>query len=65
MYKRSKSYKSSASGDFGDYWRTVSTPKAPTELVDRNLMGVSPLKEQFEPTEAMPISNRKRMGGAG
>lgn len=32
--------------------------------VDRNLMGVSPLKEQFEPTPAEPVRQRARMAGA-
>ena len=35
------------------------------KLVDRNLAGVNPLKEQFEPTPAEPIRQRARMAGAG
>lgn len=30
---------------------------------DRNLMGVSPLKEQFEPTDSDPIRQHKKMAG--
>jgi hypothetical protein len=30
---------------------------------DRNLMGTSPLKEQFEPTDACPIRQRNKMAG--
>ena len=43
----------------------ISTPKAPEKLLERNLIGTNPLKEQFEPTEAMPMRNTARMGGAG
>ena len=45
--------------------KEFSTPQAPTKVVERNLLGTSPLKEQFEPTEAMPMAQRQRMGGAG
>lgn len=34
------------------------------KFVDRNLVPVNPLKTQFEPTEAMPVSQHKRMAGA-
>jgi hypothetical protein len=40
------------------------TPKAPMQFKDRNLMGVNPMKEQFEPTEAEPVRQRARMAGA-
>lgn len=30
---------------------------------DRNLMGVSPLKEQFEPTDAQPVRQHYKMAG--
>lgn len=43
----------------------LCTPPAPQNLKDRNLIGVNPLKEQFEPTEAMPMRQRARMAGAG
>lgn len=32
-------------------------------FVDRKLMGVNPLKEQFEPTGAEPVRQRYKMGG--
>ena len=32
-------------------------------FIDRNLMNVNPMKEQFEPTEAQPIRQRARMAG--
>ena len=44
---------------------TISTPKAAEKLIERNLMGTSPLKEQFEPTDAVPVKQQSRMGGAG
>lgn len=34
------------------------------KFVDRNLMKVNPLKEQFEPTDAEPVNQHKRMAGA-
>ncbi len=33
-------------------------------FVDRDLCKVNPLKEQFEPTAAEPVSQHKRMAGA-
>jgi hypothetical protein len=42
-----------------------ATPaKTPMQFKDRNLMGVNPMKEQFEPTEAEPVRQRARMAGA-
>ena len=43
--------------------------KAPTKgeygtYVDRNLVPVNPLKTQFEPTDAEPVAQHKRMAGA-
>ena len=32
-------------------------------FIDRNLMGVNPLREQFEPTPSQPIRQRARMAG--
>lgn len=32
-------------------------------FVDRNLMSVSPLKEQFEPTDSLPVRQRYKMAG--
>ena len=39
------------------------TPQAPKSEVDRNLLNVSPNNQQFEPTDAMPVRNRFKMGG--
>ena len=36
----------------------------PGKYVDRNLFKVNPLKEQFEPTDAVPVNQHKRMAGA-
>ena len=36
---------------------------AKSGFIDRNLMKVNPLKEQFEPTVDQPIRQRARMGG--
>lgn len=33
-------------------------------FVDRDLLHTNPKKEQFEPTDAEPVRQRKRMGGA-
>jgi hypothetical protein len=33
------------------------------EFVDRNLVGVSPLKEQFEPAGSEPVRQRFKMAG--
>ena len=39
-------------------------PKAQGQnFIDRDLVPVNPLVEQFEPTEAEPIVNTKRMAG--
>lgn len=45
--------------------RSFNTPQAPQKVVDRNLMKINPKQEQFEPTPAMPMRQRQRMGGAG
>lgn len=34
------------------------------KFVDRNLLPVNPLKQQFAPTDAEPVSQHKRMAGA-
>jgi small ligand-binding sensory domain FIST len=39
------------------------TVKGEGKFVDRNLMGVNPSKEQFEPTDANPVRQHKRMAG--
>lgn len=47
----------------------VKAPKMPKgndesgRFVDRNLMGVNPLKQQFEPTPQEPVRQRFKMGG--
>ena len=43
--------------------KSPSTPAAPTTYHDRALAGMSPLKEQFEPTEAMPVPQHYKMAG--
>jgi hypothetical protein len=35
----------------------------PATYVDRNLMKVNPLKEQFAPTDAEPVRQRYKMAG--
>lgn len=35
----------------------------PTKFVDRNLMAVNPMKQQFEPTSAEPVPQRYKMAG--
>jgi hypothetical protein len=37
--------------------------ESPVGFVDRSLIGVSPLKEQFEPTDATPLRQHHRMAG--
>lgn len=39
------------------------TPKAPTKFKSRNLAAISPNKEQFEPTEGMPVPQHHKMAG--
>lgn len=41
----------------GDYHKSGTT------RIDRNLIGVSPLSEQFEPTPMDPIPQHQRMNG--
>lgn len=38
-------------------------PSAPQKFQDRNIMKTSPLKEQFEPTDAVPVRQHQRMAG--
>ncbi len=47
-----------AAGRNESYRNTV-----PATYVDRNLMKVNPLKEQFAPTDAEPVRQRYKMGG--
>lgn len=53
----------SGSVPFGKAVQPVSAPKVGLSCADRNLSGVSPLAEQFEPTPAQPITQHRRMGG--
>lgn len=39
------------------------TAGVPTKFHDRNLMGVNPLKQQFEPTESAPVRQHNKMAG--
>lgn len=41
----------------------INHREAPSKIKERNLMGVSPLKQQFEPTESNPIRQHHRMAG--
>jgi hypothetical protein len=34
------------------------------KYVDRNLMPVNPMKQQFEPTDAEPVRQHAKMAGA-
>ena len=59
-YSMSKQKSSRAKGRLGC---EISTPKLKSSFTDRDLCKVSPLREQFEPTDAEPVSQRKRMAG--
>lgn len=53
-------------GDFGHrHSDKIESGCRIDKLRDRNLLSVSPLSEQFEPTESCPINAHKRMAGAG
>lgn len=41
----------------------VKDAKTPMTYKDRNLMGMNPMKEQFEPTDAEPVRQHHRMAG--
>lgn len=43
--------------------KSPSTPSAPQGVKNRDLRGVSPQKEQFEPTPAMPVRQHFKMAG--
>lgn len=56
------SYKQPGSG--GGYGKKgAAGGSTPTTFKDRNLMGVDPLKEQFEPTESSPVRQHYKMAG--
>ena len=44
-------------------WKDTKGGAQGTRFADRQLMGVNPNDEQFEPTEASPINGHKRMAG--
>ncbi len=62
---RNEMTETESTGGIGRPMREVKTPAAGTKIVDRNLMGVNPTKEQFEPTDASPIPQRFKMAGGG
>jgi hypothetical protein len=43
--------------------KQVSGGATPQKFVDRDLVAVNPLKEQFEPTESSPVPQRYKMAG--
>lgn len=43
--------------------KSPSTPSAPQAPRMRDLAGVNPLKQQFEPTPAMPVRQHYKMAG--
>ena len=43
----------------------VRGASTPTEFKDRSLSHIDPKREQFEPTEAVPIRQHHRMAGGG
>ena len=45
--------------------KCYSPPPTPMKFKSRDLSGTNPEKEQFEPTDSVPISQRHRMAGAG
>lgn len=56
-----RSPKAASSRPAGGYMRAGNDEGG--KFVDRNLMGVNPLKEQFEPTDAQPVPQRYKMAG--
>lgn len=47
----------------GTFPKPFETSAVPQKFVDRNLLPVNPLKEQFEPTDASPVPQRYKMAG--
>lgn len=41
----------------------VKAKPTPEQFKDRDLCNVNPTKEQFEPTDQVPVSQHKRMAG--
>lgn len=58
---RQKSFKGHAVK--GGAPRHMRTGAQGTRFADRNLLGVSPNKTQFEPTDAEPVNAHKQMAG--
>lgn len=58
---RCKLPQASAPKGLPGYGRKDFSP--PVGYSDRSLANVSPLKQQFEPTDSSPIRQRQRMGG--
>ncbi len=56
--------RNNSKGSKGHGAKPDTRSKQSSSLGTRNLMDVNPNKEQFEPTDANPISQRKRMAGA-
>lgn len=47
----------------GKKLKGVHNPMQGAVLIDRDLCGVNPLSQQFEPTTSEPINQHKRMAG--
>jgi hypothetical protein len=64
MY-HTKSSKSKMGGGMPKPSKGYSYPCPPAEMRfnDRPIMSTNPMREQFEPTDAQPIRQHKRMGG--
>lgn len=58
-----KSYRKSPSPSRQGNQPAVKEGYTPTEFVDRDLTGVNPLSQQFEPTDADPVRQHYRMAG--
>lgn len=58
---KSRSFLKRGSCAFTD--KVVKAAATPKKFVSRNLAGASPLKEQFEPTEATPVPQMYKMAG--
>lgn len=57
--------KNKSTGKGSTFPKSFETPAAPQKFADRNLAAINPLKEQFEPTEGLPIRQHHRMAGGG
>ena len=43
--------------------KVAGNRKVPQRFRDRNLAAINPLREQFEPTDAVPVRQRNKMAG--